>query len=108
VTPDTDILDKAFALLAEQPDLYRLADEMHLHFLGRPLDTNAREQIPGIVLRWLNCACDLELWQEAFAGRTAPRDLDATLDFIARLEDLGVEAIGETRCIDCGFRKRCR
>lgn len=108
MSADPDVVGKAFALLEQHADILSMADEMHRHFLGHGLDALPRETVPGTVLRWLNCACDLELWQEAFAGRRAPLDLDRALDLVARLEEIGVEPLGETRCFACDFRKRCR
>lgn len=103
----SDTLSRAFSLLDEEPELYRMAQEMHRHFVGEALELHPRELIPGLVLRWLHCACDLELWQEGLNDSPARADLERTLDFVARLEEIGVEAVGETRCIDCGHRKRC-
>lgn len=102
-----DVLAQAFALLEREPDLYHMADAMHRHFVGRPIDSNSREQVPGVVLRWLHCACDLELWQEAFSGRPSLSDLERALDLVAQLEAAGVQPIGEVPCIDCEHRKRC-
>lgn len=102
-----DLVARAYALIDLEPDLVRMVDEMHRHFLGTPLESNPRERVPGVLLKWLHCACDLELWQETMAEKAHSTDLERTLDFVARLEDLGVEPIGETRCIDCLHRKRC-
>jgi hypothetical protein len=107
LTDKSLIIEQAFGLLREQSDLFRMADDMNRHFTGSGLDAAPRDQVPGLVLRWLHCACDLELWQEAFKGLPAPGDLDRTLDFIARLEDIGIEPVGEQRCIDCVHRKQC-
>jgi hypothetical protein len=84
-----------------------MADEMHRHFVGEAIDANPRELVPGLVLRWLHCACDLELWQEGLTAAPPRHDLERTLDFVARLEELGVEPVGEKRCFDCEHRKRC-
>jgi hypothetical protein len=107
LNPLSDLVSQAMALLDAEPELYRMADEMHRHFVGEAIDANPRELVPGLVLRWLHCACDLELWQEGLAGSPPRHDVDRTLDFVARLEDLGVEPVGEKRCIDCEHRKRC-
>ena len=107
MTEPADILALAFALFDQEPELYRMADEMNRHFVGEALDVNPRHLVPGMVLRWLHCACDLELWQEGFKGTPAPKDLERTLDFVARLEEIGVEPVGERTCFECQHRKSC-
>lgn len=107
MTERSDLLSRAYALLDAEPEFLRTVEEMHLHFVGEPLASQPREAVPGLVLRWLHCACDLELWQGELSERPPHADLERTLDFVAKLEELGIEPVGETRCIDCGYRKRC-
>ncbi len=102
-----DLVARAYVLIDREPELVRMVDDMHRHFLGTTLDSNPRDLIPGIVLKWLHCACDLELWEEVMSDRTHSSDLERTLDFVSRLEELGIEPVGETRCTDCTHRKRC-
>lgn len=108
MTEPSEIVAQAFALFEQEPELFRMADEINRYFVGEPLDANPRELIPGIALRWLHCACDLELWQEGLRGRVAPKDLERTLDFVARLEEIGVEAVDEQNCFTCTHHKHCR
>lgn len=99
---------KAFEVLDTQPELMRAIEEIHLHLLEEELSANPRERIPGIVLRWLHCYADLELWHEALLGSSAPADIELALDLAAALEELGIEAADERGCQDCEVRKRCR
>ncbi|GAB4442878.1 MAG: hypothetical protein OHK0026_09380 [Rhodocyclaceae bacterium] len=103
----TETLMKARALIAAQPDLAATIDELHLHFTGQPLHACPEERIPGIVLRWLHCYTDLELWHEALNARPAPPDIELALDLAAELEELGIEADGECGCHRCEYRRRC-
>ncbi|MBS1173111.1 MAG: hypothetical protein H6R12_1941, partial [Proteobacteria bacterium] len=54
MTEPADILALAFALFDQEPELYRMADEMNRHFVGEALDVNPRHLVPGMVLRWLH------------------------------------------------------
>lgn len=106
--PNALAVTKALELLDAQPELMRAIEEIHLHLLGEELSGNPREQVPGIVLRWLHCYADLELWHEALLGRSAPADIERALDLAAQLEELGIEAADERGCLDCEVRTRCR
>lgn len=103
----TATLLRAYALLAERAELITAIEEMNLHFSGEELTSYQADQVPGVVLRWLHCYADLELWHEAFHDRQAPGDLDEALDLAARLEELGIEAVDERPCHACGYRNRC-
>lgn len=103
----TENLLQAYALLAAEPELFRAVEEIHLHFVGEELCALPALHLPGVVLRWLNCYADLELWHEAFRDQPAPADLERALDLAARMEQLGVEPDGERACHDCDYRNRC-
>jgi len=103
----TETLLKAFALLAAESVIFRTVEELNHHFTGEDLRAYAAERVPGVVLRWLHCYGDLELWQETLRGSPSPVDIEEVLDLAARLEELGIEPEDERSCHDCGFRKRC-
>lgn len=103
----TETLLKAFALLAAEPLLYRTVEELHLHFAGEDLSGYPAHRVPGVVLRWLHCYSDLELWHEALQERQAPSDIEQAIELAARLEELGIEAENERPCHECDYRGRC-
>ncbi|OIP09731.1 MAG: hypothetical protein COW56_13425 [Rhodocyclales bacterium CG17_big_fil_post_rev_8_21_14_2_50_68_7] len=103
----SETLATARVLIAAQPDLARTVEELHQHFSGEPLHACDEERIPGIVLRWLHCYADLELWHEALHARPAPPDIEFALDLAAQLEELGIEPDGECGCHRCEYRGRC-
>lgn len=107
MSPSTDTLLQAYALLAAEPELVRAIEELNLHFSGEELTGCRADQLPGVILRWLHCYADLELWHEVFHDRHAPTDVERVLDLAAGLEALGIEAIDERPCHACDYRNRC-
>lgn len=103
----SETLLKAYGLIAQSPDLFGTVEEMHRHFTGEELRNVSLDRAPGVVLRWLHCYGDLELWQEAFHDRPAPTDIEQVLALADQLEALGIEAEGERPCHECEYRKRC-
>ncbi len=103
----TERLLKAYALLATQGELLATIEEMNLHFMGEALTACRADELPGVVLRWLHCYADLELWHEAFNDREPMGDRELALDLAAQLEELGIEAVDELPCHACDYRKRC-
>lgn len=104
----SETLLKAYALIAARGELFAAVEDLHRHFSGESLTAVPADQLPGIVLRWLNCYADLELWHEAFAERPSASDVELALDFAAELDELGIEPIGEQACHACDYRSRCR
>lgn len=103
----TETLLKAYALLAAESVVFRTVEELHRHFTGDVLLNCAAHRLPGVVLRWLHCYGDLELWHETLRGSPFPVDIEQVLDLAARLEELGVEPEDERSCHNCEFRGRC-